>query len=65
MNQSPSYEDLMKALSDLPLTWYPAVLIKVVQECAKRPVFKGEVSMLSVARKAWKQAIGQRCGEIG
>lgn len=34
-----NYEDLRKAIHNAPLTWFPALLTLVVEQCVKRRVF--------------------------
>ncbi len=45
MKNLQSYAEVVLSISNLPITWYPGVLSKIVKECLKRGVFK--VGMIS------------------
>lgn len=45
------YEDLKEGLGSLPLTWYPAILIVILEACIERKVFNGRFGLLNLIHK--------------
>lgn len=45
------YEKLTKELENLPLTWYPAIFIKVLELVIEKKVFNGRWGLLNVIHK--------------
>jgi hypothetical protein len=38
--EQASYEDIVELLNTLPTTWYPALLVTMVEAAYKKPVFQ-------------------------
>lgn len=47
-----SYEELTGNLQVAPLTWLPALLIRVVSLCVIQKVFKDDAALLRIVNKA-------------
>jgi hypothetical protein len=47
MTENDDFEQIEKCLKNLPLTWYPALLITIVEQCIERNIFqKGQIAPL-------------------
>lgn len=46
-----SYEEIRDSLNDLPITWYPALLIHILELCIDNKIFNGRFGLLNVIHK--------------
>lgn len=45
------YSDLVNGLKKLPLTWYPALLIIILETVIDKKVFNGKIGLMHVIKK--------------
>lgn len=45
------YEDLRDGLKNLPITWYPAVLILILETVIDKKIFNGRFGLYNVIHK--------------
>jgi hypothetical protein len=48
--QFDDYEDLKKGLKELPITWYPALLVIILEIIIEKKVFTGRFALLGLVR---------------
>lgn len=46
-----SYEEIRDSLNDLPITWYPALLIHILEICIDKKIFIMPFGLLNVVHK--------------
>lgn len=53
--QYDDYEDLMNGLSNLPITWYPSLLIRIIKIIINKKIFINKQGILSLVNKVLKE----------
>lgn len=54
--QYDDYEDLKRGLKELPITWYPALLVIILETVIEKEVFIGRFALLGLVRKVLDKA---------